>query len=386
MNINRDNYEEFFILYGDNELGSEDKIRVERFVQENPDLQSEFSALNQVRFTPDEEITFDQKELLLQTSGISRNEELMLLAVDHELTPAQQNELQDLLRRDSSLQAELDLYKKTSFDPNERIVFPYKESLYRREERTRVIPFAWKRFAAAAAILVAVSVTAFIVFNGKDKLPDEMAQVDGAGNNGVNEVINPPAGKGNSNVVTPGQEIITPDAGSTARVKNDSSMVAPHYGHGHDLPVDKSASVAVKEKTNRKEETNVLGKNLSSEKEQVAKTHNNLPQPLYNPNVSETAEKAQLAVNTPPAKQLNTLPTQKNTDKPVTTSPDDPYITVVNTMPDPGDDTDDQGPSSKKNKFRGFFRKVTRTFEKTTNIKATDEEDRLLVGGLAIRL
>ena len=40
----------------------------------------------------------------------------------------------------------------------------------------------------------------------------------------------------------------------------------------------------------------------------------------------------------------------------------------------------------KKNKLRGFFRKVTRTFEKTTNIKATDDEDRLLLGGLAIKL
>ena len=40
----------------------------------------------------------------------------------------------------------------------------------------------------------------------------------------------------------------------------------------------------------------------------------------------------------------------------------------------------------KKNKLRGFFRKVTRTFEKATNIKATDDEDRLLLGGLAIKL
>ena len=46
-------------------------------------------------------------------------------------------------------------------------------------------------------------------------------------------------------------------------------------------------------------------------------------------------------------------------------------------------DTDESG---KKNKLRGFFRKVTRTFEKRTNIKATDDEDRLLLAGLAIKL
>jgi hypothetical protein len=47
---------------------------------------------------------------------------------------------------------------------------------------------------------------------------------------------------------------------------------------------------------------------------------------------------------------------------------------------------DEQNEPGRKNKLRGFFRKITRTFEKTTNMKATDDEDRLLVGGLAIRL
>ena len=40
----------------------------------------------------------------------------------------------------------------------------------------------------------------------------------------------------------------------------------------------------------------------------------------------------------------------------------------------------------RKNKLRGFFRKVTRNFEKRTNIEATDEDERLLIAGLAIKL
>ena len=56
--------------------------------------------------------------------------------------------------------------------------------------------------------------------------------------------------------------------------------------------------------------------------------------------------------------------------------------------PDPlsSDDVAGINQSEKKNKFRGFFRKVTRTIEKTTNMKTTDEEDRLLLAGLAIKL
>ena len=49
--------------------------------------------------------------------------------------------------------------------------------------------------------------------------------------------------------------------------------------------------------------------------------------------------------------------------------------------------TDEQIESGgKKSKLRGFFRKVTRTFEKRTNIDPTENDEKLLVGGLAIRL
>ena len=42
--------------------------------------------------------------------------------------------------------------------------------------------------------------------------------------------------------------------------------------------------------------------------------------------------------------------------------------------------------NEKKNKLRGFFRKITRTLEKRTNIDATDDDGKLLIAGLAIKL
>ena len=41
MNINRDNYEEFFLLYADNELSVQEKNAVEDFVRQHPDLEEE---------------------------------------------------------------------------------------------------------------------------------------------------------------------------------------------------------------------------------------------------------------------------------------------------------------------------------------------------------
>ena len=48
-------------------------------------------------------------------------------------------------------------------------------------------------------------------------------------------------------------------------------------------------------------------------------------------------------------------------------------------------DADFDQPDSKKNKNRGFFRKLARTFEKRTDIDPTDD-NKLLVAGLSIKL
>jgi len=63
MDINRINYETFFLLYVDRELNTADRAAVENFLKENPDLQKEFRQLqNTVQHPP--EIIFEQKESL----------------------------------------------------------------------------------------------------------------------------------------------------------------------------------------------------------------------------------------------------------------------------------------------------------------------------------
>jgi hypothetical protein len=82
------------------------------------------------------------------------------------------------------------------------------------------------------------------------------------------------------------------------------------------------------------------------------------------------------------------LPTgkEKTESRVVTSEPSDTYIntkglTNENDNPDRGFASENSGNKG----LRGFLRKVTRTFEKRTNIKATDD-DRLLIAGLAIKM
>jgi hypothetical protein len=65
MEINRNNYETFFLLYLDRELKPPEMQDVEKFLSENADLQKEFVLLQQTIFVP-AEIIFDQKESLLR--------------------------------------------------------------------------------------------------------------------------------------------------------------------------------------------------------------------------------------------------------------------------------------------------------------------------------
>lgn len=64
MNINRHTYEEFFLLYVDNELNEGEKKVVEEFVRDNPDLEPELLLLKDSVFTPDETVCFEDKDSL----------------------------------------------------------------------------------------------------------------------------------------------------------------------------------------------------------------------------------------------------------------------------------------------------------------------------------
>lgn len=130
--ITRDNYEEFFLLYIDNELSVADREAVEQFVAHHPDLQEDWKALLHCRLLPDEEIIFPDREALY---GIGALEE-----------------------EDNNL---------PRFSPDLSIVFPDKASLYKKEEDKRIIWLPWLRVGIAAATLGIVAMLVLVVKNNK---------------------------------------------------------------------------------------------------------------------------------------------------------------------------------------------------------------------------
>jgi len=370
MNITRHNYEEYFILYMDNELGSDDRHRVELFVQENPDLKEELDWLQQSRFIPDSSVVFDAKEKLIRFSSsekinITNYEEWLLLYIDNELTAQQRISVEEFLAGHPSAKTELGILQKTKLQPEQEIIFAKKESLHRREEKVRIVAFRRWKIAVAAALLLSISTAAFFFVANKGGKQEGIASE-----------------KLYDKKSTP---VNTPEESPNNTIVTDPVIAKSNEVIKEERPANNS--IAAKEKktisSNNKNDQQLISSTKPDtrlpidNKTETLKT-NNLPQPIYNPNINKIAEEKLIAKADPQREDTLTKNDKIKEDPDVTRNNTQPLKNVVAVA--------DIDQPSKKNKLRGFFRKVTRTLEKRTNIKTTDDEDRLLLAGFAVKL
>ncbi|MBS1746210.1 MAG: hypothetical protein JST21_08590 [Bacteroidetes bacterium] len=149
--INRNNYEEFFLLFIDNELDAAGRLSVENFIEENPDLSIEFQMLQQTKVQP-EKISFTDKETILRTEGNNiceaNYEEFFLLYIDNELSVDKRAEVEKYILQHPELQESFTTLKNTVLTP-EKISYGNKENLYRTEKRRTVYFKSWQWMAAA---------------------------------------------------------------------------------------------------------------------------------------------------------------------------------------------------------------------------------------------
>ena len=150
MNINLHNYETFFLMYVDNELLAAEREMVEAFVGEYPYLREELELLQDTVLQMEDDMIID-KTSLLKSAAV---EEWMLLHVDNELTGDAKDKLLQHIQSNESLQKDWKLLQQTKLDSQEVCVFEDKALLYRKE-KSKLIRFAYVRWAAAAALIAA---------------------------------------------------------------------------------------------------------------------------------------------------------------------------------------------------------------------------------------
>ncbi len=368
MNINRHNYEEYFILYSDNELSSDDRRRVDEFVLSNPDLRDELDTYLNLILTTDTSLKFENKK------DLHRYDESLISYLDNELSGDEKKKFDELIGESPWLQNELNLYRKTKLQPDSEIVFENKSVLYRSTEKRRVVAMRMMQWAAAAAILIAVSLTAINYFN-KKSAAIEIAETK-------------PSEKKITGTNNPAEKVAVKKDVQENESSDDLDKIS---GQPAIENPDKTNNLALK--TNKQKP--ILPKEIKlqtpvvvneKKKEGIAINNqppsNNLPNPLNNPLFNESNKKKNDAIA-----NVGTIEKQNNVNSAlvnrnnVTISTDDPlYISSTNI--DTELNTDEEG---KNKKSRGLLRKITRLFEKNTGIKATDD-DKLRIAAFTVKL
>ena len=344
MNIDRHNYEEYFILYVDSELGSDDRRQVEEFVQKHPDLKEELELLLQYKMVPDTSVVFNGKEELMihDASPITFDnyEEWLVLYMDNELNAEQKKTVEEFIAAYPSVKQDLAVLQRTKLQP-EKIIFTNKETLYRKTADRSVIAMRWLKIAAAAVLIFAIGLATFVFLNKKS---------------GDGEIVVAPK------VEQTNKE--SPVVNNNSENKQDKQPV-------NDIAIQKNITVTSKQKNN------------------VITKHNKILLKKQPDNITVKKEEPVIVENQKPS---NNLPTPTNNPETGIDDPDKSSGTqqtdgiVTNPTPQPSQVVYNPSDNGKKGKLRGLLRKVTRTFEKTTNINPADDENRVLVGGLALKL
>jgi hypothetical protein len=174
------NYEEFFLLYIDNELSAAERKAVEEFVGAHPDLAVELEMLQQVQLM-NEPLLFDDRKILYrkESEEISHAncEEQFLLFVDNELSPEAKEKVETFVLQHPAVQEGFTLLKQTKLEA-ETIVFTDKKSLYRKEEKERPVFYLnWQRIAVAAAF-IGLAVLVWSILPGEKQPQINIAKLD----------------------------------------------------------------------------------------------------------------------------------------------------------------------------------------------------------------
>lgn len=405
MNINRHNYEEFFLMYVDNELSAEDRRVVEQFITENPDLATELDLLAQATLLP-EPVMFSNKDSLLKQEPIAPEiMEKMLLMLDGELDSNTANELKKQVQSTAPLQTEWGILQQTKLNASETIEFPDKAALY-HHSTGRVISMRILRVAVAAAII------GFILYVGEFRIgagsepndgmattePKQVNQSQGQNQKKENQV----AGNdiGNKQSTSPASaDYAIDNPSSNQKINNQSSLpngsADANKVNNKSQQTDQLAAVGSEQKQNNKSlpanpttrpvrngvvviDDNQVASSNGSEKKSAQPGNisgNQNVEPVNRSLSPERTEPNLIAGNNPADKQKEIKPLSAlDTDIMQPLSVPDARVASLGTSDekDPNEILFLDESKVKKSKLNGMFRKLKRTIARNTNIKTSN--------------
>jgi anti-sigma factor RsiW len=353
--ITRENYEEYFLLYGDKELSQAARSAVEKFVAENPDLQEEWETLLQCRVDIDSREVFPDKELLLRAD--------LLSYIDGELDEEGRRSVEEFVGRYPSKALELEQLQMTVSAPDLSLSFPDKERLFRYERR-RLLFLPWMQAGIAAAVL---GVVALLLLTGRHNEAPGMVRLSEV------KKISPA-------IVTPSKPAPLYSTGSDDQdrkmvtgaavagiAKDDRRERSPRRKTETPAPAKKAAEAAVQQQ----EVALTATKATSPDNVNI----NRATDPaLVSPVNADAVEKT--SIKPAPAVSGFNIPKEQSS-----------FATQELIREAQAEDTREMVAAAPagKNKLRGLFRKVSRTFGKTAD-RDDDGQKEVLISAFQVAL
>jgi hypothetical protein len=386
MNITRHNYEDFFLLYIDNELSIAERKAVEEFVAQNQDLAQELVMLQETMLTPDDKVVFNNKEALMQPLAgetfidVINYSEFFVLYADNELTNNEKAAVEEFVYRNPQFQEEFELLQQVKLSADTSIVFANKEILYRKEEDEKVVPFRWWRVAAAAILLL---LAGLFWLNSRKEKTDNLAGANKQNNQAVTPTTSPV--KKADEAINPQQNNDTPQKETIAAVKEKEQPASNETGNKKNnvvVPVkDNKQQVAVNNNQRTKKEEAISPLPVEKEKPLIAALNND--KDLKGTTVVKDGSKNVGTTNVIAA-TVKPLIIDRPTEYPVEEDK------TKGTWASAGDDNTENvevlnTSVNKQTPLRGFFRKASRLIAKRTNRGEDDGNRRgILIGGFEI--
>lgn len=374
MNISRYNYEEFFLLYTDNELSAAERKEVEAFVLNNPDLKKELELFQQYKLSPDQELVFQNKESLLKpvtkSNGVNASdyERFFILYGDDELANEEKAGVEDFVYHNPQFQEEFELMQQVRLTADTSVVCPDKESLYKKEEDDKVVPFRWWRIAAAAIVLL---VAGWLWLN-REQLPAKPS-IAGTNkvesNNDTSSIKKLPEGIKNLNKQNQQQPVVA--AVTTRKQVQPASNIKSTTA----VKAIKQQIAVIKTQQQKQSSNETIDQLASNKKDDPLKSSAISLIKETDRKVDVTSAIASAEVKQPITDQPMTIlnPDENDRIKASYASYSDDNVELMNTT------------VNKKNSLRGFLRKASRFIAKKTE-RGDDNGNRkgILIGGFEI--
>lgn len=151
MNINRSNYQTFFLDYHEKNLAPQQVAELLLFLEENPDLKKEFESFQNISVAGNEKIVFDKKDLLKKNIISVENFNAFAIArIEGDLNTEEIKSFEKFIAANPLYKKQATLFAKTKLVA-EKIIFPEKKLLKRGAKIIFIRPYY---YAAAACIIL----------------------------------------------------------------------------------------------------------------------------------------------------------------------------------------------------------------------------------------